>query len=129
MSTNSNRFRVQSQIETYLGCSDLSKWKSYLAQFRTYVVQPSQEIELRECLHRDALDLYFKGVFSFIDGTFGVVNNYHSWSMIKLYYAVFYFLKCEMAISKNIAFIKNNGIYSLEIKEGSSVVRRAYAPT
>ncbi|KAF0122179.1 MAG: hypothetical protein FD151_909 [bacterium] len=120
---NSNRCRVQQTVELDIGCTDLTKWKSYKHLFESYIITCNRKDILSNELKNDALDIYFKGIFSLCDAISSLSNGNHSWPVIKLYYSVFYFLRCSLA-SRNIAFIKNNGIYTLKIAEGEIPIRR-----
>lgn len=118
-----DRYRVQSAIEIDIGCTDITKWKSYLQKFKDYELTELK----RECFHeelkKDASDLYFKGVFSLADAINGLSHGRHSWAVIKVYYSVFFLLRCSLA-TKNIAFLKNNGIYTLSLEKGEKPCRR-----
>ena len=109
-----NRYRVQSAVELDIGCNDLTKWKSYLHKFKDYEVTTTRREKLRVELKKDAADLYFKAIFSL---------GRHSWAVIKVYYSVFFLLRCSLA-TKNVAFLKNNGIYTLNLEEGEKPQRR-----
>ena len=118
-----NRYRVQSAIELDIGCEELDKWGSYLDKFKNYQVDRSKEGMLLNELKYDAADIYFKAVFSIADAINGLYNKRHSWSVIKLYYAVFFLLRCSLATQK-YAFLKNKGIYTLKIAQNESPTRR-----
>lgn len=118
-----NRFRVQSAVELEIGCTDLAKWESYLAKFKDYEITEDRKTKLISELEKDASDLYFKGIFSLSDALSSLFNGRHSWATIKLYYAVFFFLRCSLA-SKGFAFLKNKGIYTLNMSIGEKPIRR-----
>ena len=120
---NFNRHRVQQKVELELGCTDLAKWKSYKHLFEKFTVSQNRFDILSEELKKDALDIYFKGIFSLCDALHSISYGCHSWPVIKLYYSVFYFLRCFLA-SHNIAFLKNSGIYTLKIANGEIPIRR-----
>lgn len=118
-----DRYRVQSAVELDIGCTDLAKWKSYLHVFKDYEVTESRQEQLLVELKKDASDLYFKAVFSLADVINGLLHGRHSWAVIKVYYSVFFLLRCSLA-TKNIAFLKNNGIYTLSLEKGEKPKRR-----
>ncbi len=120
---NFDRFRVQVAIEQDIGCTELDKWNSYLQSFKGYKVSESKKDFLLSELQKDASDIYFKAIFSLAEAVNGVYHGRHSWAVIKVYYAVFYFLRCSLA-THGYAFIKNKGIYTLKIAVGESPVRR-----
>lgn len=117
------RFRIQSAVELDIGCSDLQKWGSYLPKFKEYEITESRQEKLLIELEKDASDLYFKAIYSLSDAVNSLYNKRHSWTVIKLYYSVFFLLRCSLA-TKKIAFLKNNGIYTLNLSVGEKPVRR-----
>lgn len=118
-----DRFRTQVAIELELGCSDLQKWTSYNSSFQGLKVNSSLKEKLISELKMDASDLYFKAIFSMVDAIFSLSHGRHSWSVVKLYYSVFYLLRCSMA-TQGYAFVKNKGIYTLKLDIGESPIRR-----
>lgn len=117
------RFRVQSAIELDIGCTDLTKWNSYLHKFKEYEVTESKCENLLSELKKDSADIYFKAIFSLADAISGLYNGRHSWSVIKIYYSVFFLLRCSLATNK-YAFLKNKGIYTLKLSKGELPERR-----
>lgn len=120
---NFNRYRVQSAIEQELGCIDLIKWNSYVQKFREYELTEQVSERLLIELKKDSADIYFKAIFSLADSINGISHGRHSWSVIKIYYATFFFLRCYFATEKH-AFLKNKGIYTLKIEKGEVPRRR-----
>jgi len=118
-----DRYRVQSAVEIDIGCTDLAKWKSYLHKFKDYEVTDLRREKLLVELKKDASDLYFKAVLSLADVINSLVYGRHSWPVIKVYYAVFFLQRCSLA-TRNIAFLKNNGIYTLNLEKGEKPKRR-----
>jgi len=118
-----DRYRIQTAIELDIGCTDLTKWGSYLQKFKDYEVTESKCEKLLFELKQDASDIYFKAVFSIADAINSLSHRRHSWAVIKLYYSVFFLLRCSLA-TKNIAFLKNHGIYTLNLSKGGKPERR-----
>ncbi|GAB3216220.1 hypothetical protein GCM10027295_18760 [Pseudaeromonas pectinilytica] len=110
-------------MELDIGCTDLTKWGSYLAKFEAYEVTELRCKELTVDLKKDAADIYFKALFSLSDAINGIYHGRHSWAAIKIYYSVFFLLRCSLATNK-FAFLKNNGIYTLKIAKGEKPERR-----
>lgn len=117
------RFRVQQSVEVDLGCLNLERWNSYKAKFEEYRINSTRKERLAEDLKQDSIDLYYKGIFSLCDALKNIADNYHSWAVVKLYYSVFYLLRCSLA-TQDIAFVKNKGIYTLKLEEGEKPIRR-----
>lgn len=84
------RFRVQSAVELEIGCSDLKKWDSYLPKFKEFEITEIRQEKLLIELEKDASDLYFKAIYSLSDAVNSLYNKRHSWTVIKLYYSVFF---------------------------------------
>lgn len=118
-----DRFRFQTKLESYIGCTDLSKWNSYLQKFNQFEVTNSNIEELKICLYQDGLDNLYKGIYSISNGLFNIHNGYYSWSVIKFYYSIFYLLRCYFS-AHNIGFLKNKGIYTLKLNLGEQPIRR-----
>ncbi|MGB1258313.1 MAG: hypothetical protein ACPG51_20735, partial [Thiolinea sp.] len=77
------------------------------------------DIEVEEAkvnLRKDALDLYYKSCFSIAKAINSISHGLHSWSVVQLYYSVFYAMRAELAIN-DIGFAKNNGIYIWRLSE------------
>lgn len=121
---NFDRFRTQVAVELDLGCTDLSLWSTNFNQtFIDFVIDQERKDTLLQELKDDALDMYFKGVHSISNAIFNISEGNHSWSVVKLYYATFYLMRCSLA-TRGIAFLKNKNIYSLEMKIGEKPVKR-----
>lgn len=120
---NFDRFRTQVAVELELGCSQLSNWNSYNQAFKDFEINEAREQLLLQELRDDALDLYCKALHSVSNSLFNISEGNHSWSVVKLYYAVFYLMRCSLA-TRNFAFLKNKGIYSLKLQQGEKPVRR-----
>lgn len=118
-----DRFRLQTAIESNLGCTDLTKWSNYRQNFLNFEVNASNHDFLLTCLHKDGLDNFYKGLYSISNGLFNIYNGYYSWSIIKFYYAVFYLIRTSFS-ANNVGFLKNNGIFTLKIDQGEKPVRR-----
>jgi uncharacterized protein (UPF0332 family) len=118
-----DRYRVQKAIELDIGCIDITKWNSYLPKFKAYKITESNCEGLLLQLKKDAADTYFKAIFSLADAINGLHQGRHSWSVIKIYYSVFFFLRCSLATSKYV-FLKNKGIYALKLSKGESPERK-----
>ncbi|MBJ9958175.1 hypothetical protein [Acinetobacter courvalinii] len=120
---NFDRFRFQQDVEILLGCRDISKWGSYLQKFKSFNLNQDNIDNLKIGLYEDGLDCLYKGVYSISNAIFNIHHHYYSWAVIKLYYSVFYLLKCYFS-ARNIGFLKNGGIYTLKLDVGEVPVRR-----
>ena len=97
------RFRVQSEIERAIGCTDLGKWHSYNQKFKGFVLTESQKNAFLPKLRADSADMYFKAVLSLAEAVNSLCEGRHSWAAIKIYYAVFFLLiEQSFGMSKNV---------------------------
>lgn len=120
---NFERFRFQNKVENHLGCSDLTKWTSYLHHFKEFEITHENIEELEICLHQDGIDNLYKGLYSISNGLFNIYNGYYSWSVVKFYYSIFYLIRSYFS-ANNIGFLKNKGIYTLSLNLGDKPIRR-----
>lgn len=125
MNMNFNRLRIQQSIEKYVGCNDTEKWSSYRKLLENYHLSNIDESTLRYELSLDAEDIYFKGILSVCEALNSISNGLHSWAIVKLYYSVFYFLRCSLALN-GYAIIKNKCLYLLKIEAGAIPLKKAY---
>ena len=117
------RFRVQKYIEAAVGCSNLEHWHSYKEKVENYQIPHRDEDDIKTQLLQDGADLFYKGIYSLSEGIVGVAMGMHSWSAVKFYYSVFYFLRSSLA-SKGFALIKNKSLYLWEIRAGEKPSKR-----
>ena len=78
-------------------------------QQRNLNAQRLNDVEARDLttdLRSDAVDLYFKGALSASEAINSVAKKHYSWATVKLYYAVFYFLRSTLA-AKQIALLRH----------------------
>ncbi|HCT2508504.1 TPA: hypothetical protein OTR37_003869 [Aeromonas dhakensis] len=118
-----DRFFVQMEVEKLIGCEDLNKWSSYKQQFLSFQLNQKQANDLNELLKKDAALLYYKAIFSIADAISNISYGRHSWSVVKLYYAIFYLMRCKMA-TQGYAFVKNKGIFTLKMQPSEVPLRR-----
>ena len=118
-----NRFRVQEYLENSVNCNALENWHSYRGKVEAYVLPHSDEEAVQKYLLKDGEDLFYKGLYSLSEGIAGIAEGRHSWSSVKLYYSVFYFLRSSLA-SKGYAVIKNKCQYIWEIRAGKTPEKR-----
>lgn len=115
MNTNFNRSRSQLFCESSINCSSQEEWNK--SNFKALILSKSQAEILERELREDAKDLYFKGLLSLFEGLKSVKSKLFSWATIKIYYSIFYFLKCTMAVN-GIAIIRNKSLFYLKAVEG-----------
>lgn len=117
-----NRNRTQLRCESILNCNTLEDW--FISDFRNLELDKSQATLLSTDLKDDAKDLYFKGLLSLFEALKSVNDKLFSWATIKIYYSLYYFLRCTMAVN-GVALIRQKSLYYLKAIEGESPVNKA----
>lgn len=123
MNMSFNRFRAQLRCEELVGCTTQNDWNNKRQIFDKVVLTEQQAAKLQLDLIEDSKDLYFKGTLSLFDAISSLHEKLFSWATIKLYYSVFYFLRCSLAVN-GIALIRNKSLYSFKANVGSSPVKK-----
>jgi hypothetical protein len=121
MSTNFERQKAQLRCESFLNCQTLVQWNQ--ADFRSLQLNRAQAYLLSSDLREDSKDLYFKGLLSLFEALNSISKNLFSWATIKLYYAVYYFLKSSLA-ANGIALIRNKSLFYLKAIDGEMPIAK-----
>jgi hypothetical protein len=126
---SSERFNVQIVIEHEIGCANPSDLAANKAHFKikieSLVVNENLSTRLREGATSDTSKTFFKAALSIVEAIDGISLGTHSWSIVKLYYSIFYLLRCKIA-TKNCYFFKCAGnIYSINESKGSKPILRS----
>lgn len=75
---------------------------------------------LGAALGRDCFDYYYSGAVSLGEAVQGLNRGMYTWSTVKLYYAVFYFLRSALACKKIAIFYEGTKPYSWKADPGKS---------
>ena len=122
MSMNSKRKRTQLFFEDYFNCTgNQSKWIN--CKFPDYIVAEKDINQIINNAQADSKNYFFNGILTFSEAVNGLREGNYSWSVIKFYYSVYYLLRASLYINK-IIFIHHKGIYRLEIKKGTTPLRK-----
>lgn len=109
------RNNVQEYIEAKCGCSDLAKWGSYQQNLASLNLA-NQDIAIIYSLSKsDAVSYWIKALYSYSQGLYGIYKRFSAWSIVKLYYSVFYSLRCELLLNSYI-LVRNGALFKLDIK-------------
>jgi len=101
------RLNSQSCIEQILGLNgpeDLKNNKKILDGFR--IPDHSSLTTLSMASKADAAGFFYKGLYSLSECILGVSQERYSWSVIKSYYSVYYFLRCIFLLDEKV-LVKN----------------------
>jgi hypothetical protein len=121
MSTSFNRHRAQLRCESFLSCTSPEEWAT--ANFREFQLNASQSALLQSDLLSDSRDLYFKGILSLFESIKSINLGLYSWATIKIYYSIYYFLRCTMALN-GIALVRQRSLFYLKSLTGETPVTK-----
>lgn len=121
MSTNFKRNDVQVYVENAQNCFEKEKWSSYQQNFLKWEIGSIDVNPLNNCLESDLTSYFFKAFESFSQALIDIRNRKHSWAIVKLYYATFYLLRCDILLSNHI-IVRNKGLYYSKINQGNKFI-------
>ena len=126
---SSERFQVQVEIEKIIGCPDPSQLGLQKAHFKGEIakisISDAQLSALNLAAKEDASGTFFKALLSIVEALEGLVRDGHSWAVVKLYYSVFYLLRCKMNAMGHVFFKCAGSIYSIELKKNAMPSERS----
>ena len=76
------------------------------------------ELELENLAISDAKSYYKKALISFCEAFLGLKKNRSSWSIVKLYYSIFYSIRADILL-ENYFLVRCGGFYYSTIKNGA----------
>lgn len=117
MSMSFKRNDVQEFIETEVGCFDIEQWASYKSALEQWEITSSNIVKVKECAKSDINSYFFKAFQSFAQALHEIDNKKYAWSIVKLYYTIFYLLRCEILLSDYI-IIRCKTLYYAKINIG-----------
>ncbi|WP_156911961.1 hypothetical protein [Kaistia adipata] len=123
MNTSSSRHRFQEVLENHLGCPEPSQLKSFRPAFEALIVDDNLSGELSHALVQDASSTYFKAALSMVEAMVSIHRGYHSWAVVKLYYASFYLVRLAFAVRRHGIF-RCGTLYTLNTSRGSKPTKR-----
>lgn len=119
MAMNFERHGVQRYIEGQLGCTDITQWKSYKSNLAAYTLSAADVATIAPLLTQDAVALYTKAIQTFSQALAGLQRKEFAWAVVKMYYSVFYAMRCELHASSVLA-VKNGSIFYTTNVAGAS---------
>jgi len=103
---SSEKLRTQLQFESVVSGNNPIAWQSLTkSQIKNFAFNASHIVIFESALSEDSLDFYYKGLLSLIEGIVSANHKNYSWATVKLYYSVYYFLRCSLCCN-NIAFVR-----------------------
>lgn len=119
-----NRYRAQLRCEALVNSRNLADWHSKRDDFENLHLTADDASRLLQDLNEDSKDLFFKGLLSLSEAITSLNRHLFSWATIKLYYSVFYFLKCSLAV-RGHAVVRNKSLYLLTAGKGSKPTKKS----
>lgn len=120
---NSERHRVQTYIEDAIGCPDPQLLRDYRSSFEEFTVGHVAKGEIDQRMAIDAEAYSVKGIRSLIQALEGLDRGNETWSVVKFYYSMYYFMRAKLAYS-NLAFLRCINIYTLQSNIGETPAKR-----
>lgn len=102
MSMSFKRNDVQEFIETELRCFDIEQWGTFKPSLLQWEIDSTNIANIQRCVKSDINSYFFKAFQSFVQALHEIGHKKHAWSIVKLYYTVFYLLRCEILLSNHI---------------------------
>lgn len=102
MSMNFKRNDVQELIEAELLCFNIEQWASFKPSLEQWRITPQNIEKIKLSAKSDINSYFFKALQSFVQALHEISNKKYAWSIVKLYYTVFYLLRCEILLSNHI---------------------------
>lgn len=111
------RWKVQSEIEHQLGCTDINQWGNYRDALKGFILTQENVDVLCECAKHDRISYFLKALVSFCQAMEGIVLGEESWAIVRLYYSTFYLLRGDI-LRSGWVFVRNKGLYETQVKAG-----------
>jgi hypothetical protein len=111
---------VQEFIEGELRCFDVENWPSYKSALERWEITASNMRQIQVCVKSDIQSYFFKAFQSFVQALHEIDNKKYAWSIVKLYYTVFYLLRCEILLSNHI-FVRCKTLYYGKVNVGEKL--------
>lgn len=123
MNTNSDRHAIQLFVESRIGCTSSDQLAGLTSAFEGYQVSHQDLPYVKLAMEEDAEAYFKKGVSTTLQALAGLDQGHESWALIKLYYAVYFFLR-ESLTADGMAVLRCKNIYTMEVTQGASPVKR-----
>lgn len=123
---NFERYQCQEFIEAELGCASPELLSQFKAQIDDYKLPQEKVNTLNSASVNDSVDIFYKSSVTFLEALFGMKRNHSSWSIVKLYYSIFYSLRAYLLVNGYAPF-KNGkgGIYFIKVENGARLIKKS----
>ena len=122
MVINFNRVRTQKELEKIVDnnydieTATSQEKKLFSQSIEAYILTQLDVAKLSAKIQLDAIDYFYNGCVSLMEGIKNIDNQHFSWGAIQLYYSLFYFCRSKLAFSNYCLFRTSNNLYLWEIK-------------
>ena len=121
MNISFKRNDVQLYIEYAQNCYDVEQWGSYKKKFLEWKIEDKDVIPLNSCRESDITTYFFKALESFLLAVEDLHCGKQSWAIVKLYYSIFYLLRCDILLAGHL-IVRNGALYYTKLKIDESFV-------
>lgn len=116
---NSDRQKVQLLIESEIGCRGAEHLKDFSLAFESYKISHQKIGIFRKAAEQDVVNLFERANLSLALGIGDSLNGNDAWAVVKLYYAVYYFLRAELALN-GYSIIRCKSLHYLKVATGET---------
>jgi hypothetical protein len=120
---NSDRHAVQLFVESRIGCASSDQLAGLVGCFEAYEITHQDLPQVKAALIEDAEAYFRKGVSTTLQALAGLDQGHESWALIKLYYAVYFFLRESLAVD-GVSVLRCRNIYTLDADYAAKPLKR-----
>ncbi|GAA4200763.1 hypothetical protein GCM10022289_13020 [Pedobacter jeongneungensis] len=103
---SSDRLRTQINFEHILSGNNEAVWLSLTkGQIKSFIFNATHVALFESAMLDDCLDFYYKGIISLNEGIIATNKKNFSWATVKLYYSVYYLLRCSLCCNR-LGFVR-----------------------
>lgn len=117
MLTPSKRAACQRYFEELFGVSNADDLAAFRDDIRGRRLSLADENALRECADKDASASFERAALSLLQALCDLQNGDRLWAAVKLYYSVFYALRCELLLNHYIT-LRAGRVLIYECRQG-----------
>ncbi len=108
---------VQAVCQSELECTTEVEWRQKKDDLESTALSAVTANKMRLAADEDLKGFYFNGMLSLLEALSALSQGRFSWTTVKLYYSVYYFLRAEM-LARGVALIRNTRLFRIKLKSG-----------
>ncbi len=113
MSISFNRNGAQVYYESLIGVNNPSELRSHSNDFKNHRLTQAEANRLTNVLKDDSSKFFFNGLECLLEGIRGTLLGNYSWSAVKLYYSIYYFIRASLAVNGYAIIRSDKTMYRL----------------